>query len=127
MDTEVAKALTTDNIIDITTTGRKTGQLRRIEIRFDNLGGELVITGMPSTRRSWYANMVAHPEFTFHLKMSMRADIPAKATPITDSAERRDVYTRLAETWRWSEERKSQELAGWIETAALVRLELDNG
>ena len=88
MDTAVAKALTTDNIIDITTTGRKTGQLRRIEIRFDNLGGELVITGMPGTRRSWYANMVAHPEFTFHLKERTHADIPAKATPITDSAER---------------------------------------
>ena len=44
---QVQQALTTGQVIDITTIGRKSGQLRRIEIWFHNLDGRLYITGTP--------------------------------------------------------------------------------
>lgn len=69
MDEAIKQALDQDRTIDITTTGRKTGQLRHTEIWFHNLDGELYITGTPG-RRDWYANLLGDPEFTFHLKES---------------------------------------------------------
>src|SRR5437870_1705763 len=80
MDGPVKQALERDRTIDITTRGRKTGQPRRKEIWFHNVEGRLYITGTPG-RRDWYANLLAHPEFTFHLKQSVRADLPAVACP----------------------------------------------
>jgi F420H(2)-dependent quinone reductase len=45
-----------DRVIDITTTGRKTGEPRRIEIWFHRLDGRYFITGAPGRPRDWYAN-----------------------------------------------------------------------
>ena len=83
MDDKIKQALATDQTIDITTTGRASGQPRRIEIWFHYIDEQVYITGTPG-KRDWYANMVAHPDMTFHLKESIQADIPATATPITD-------------------------------------------
>ena len=47
MDATIQQALEKERTIDITTTGRKTGQPRRIEIWFHNLDGDLYITGLP--------------------------------------------------------------------------------
>jgi hypothetical protein len=47
MDDAIKQALERDLTIDITTTGRKTGQPRRIEIWFHNLDGDLYRTGLP--------------------------------------------------------------------------------
>jgi hypothetical protein len=41
MDEQVKQALEQGGVIDITTSGRKTGQARRIEIRFHNIDGHL--------------------------------------------------------------------------------------
>jgi deazaflavin-dependent oxidoreductase (nitroreductase family) len=94
MDEQIQRALEQDRTIDITTTGRKSGEPRRIEIWFFNVDGRLFITGMP-VKRSWYANLVAHPEFTFHLKESVHADLPARATPITDPLQRREIMAKI--------------------------------
>jgi hypothetical protein len=94
MNEQVKQALERDRTIDITTIGRKTGLLRRIEIWFHNLEGCLYITGLPGSR-DWYANLVANPAFTFHLKESVQADLPARATPIVDEAQRRDILARI--------------------------------
>src|SRR6476619_4847515 len=83
MDEQIRTALETDRAIDITTIGRRSGQPRRIEMAFHNLDGQIYITGTPG-KRDWYANLVANPDFTFHLKRSATADLPAHATPITD-------------------------------------------
>ena len=95
MNNEAASALATDQVIDITTTGRQTGQPRRIEIWFHRLDDQYYITGTPGRPRSWYANLVSHPQFTFHLKESATADLPATARPITDPAEREKVLDRI--------------------------------
>ena len=81
MSPDIEQALAQDRVIDITTIGRKTGEPRRIEIWFHRIDGRYWITGTPGAR-SWYANLVAHPDFTFHLKESAQADLAAVATPI---------------------------------------------
>ena len=81
-----------DRTIDITTVGRRTGQPRRIEIVFYRLGDDIYLSGIPAPKqRDWLANLSAHPQFTFHLKHGVVADLPAMATAISDPAERRRV------------------------------------
>ena len=108
MDSAIEHALKTDNLIDITTVGKKTGQPRTIEIVFHNFDGVLYITGTPG-RRDWYANLLANPQFTFHVKQSAQADLPAKATPITDEATRRQVLSQVVAKWN-----KQNELEAFV-------------
>jgi len=119
MDDAVRRALETDLVIDITTTGKKTGRSRRKEIWFHNLDGQLYITGSPG-QRDWYANLVTNPDFTFHLKRSTRADLPARATPILDKARRREVLQKIHE--RFKERR--WDLDEWVERSPLVQVEI---
>jgi len=101
MDEKIRQALTRGRTVDITTTGRRSGEPRRIEIVFHNIGGRIYLSGMPSRRRrSWLANLEADPHFTFHLKGSTRADLPATARIIADEAEGRAVLTEVARAWR---------------------------
>jgi deazaflavin-dependent oxidoreductase (nitroreductase family) len=118
MDKEVKEALERDRTIDITTTGRKTGQPRRKEIWFHNLDGRLFITGTPG-RRDWYANMLANPNFTFHLKRSVQADLPARARPVLDQASRRDIIARINQHLG-----RSRDLDAWVAGSPLVEVEL---
>jgi deazaflavin-dependent oxidoreductase (nitroreductase family) len=118
MDERVQHALTHDRTIDITTRGRKTGQLRHTEIWFHTLEGQVYITGTPG-RRDWYANLLAHPEFTFHLKQSMTADLPARATPILDRARRRAIIARIHQKLGGS-----RDLEAWVKGSPLVAVEL---
>jgi deazaflavin-dependent oxidoreductase (nitroreductase family) len=101
VDDNVRRALRHGQTIDITTTGRRTGLPRRIEIVFHNFGGRLYITGRPSAqrKRAWLLNLEADPRFTFHLKRPVVADLPATARIITDEAERRAVFTEVVKVW----------------------------
>jgi len=99
-DERVRQALRRGHTIDITTTGRRTGLPRRIEIVFHVIDGHTYITGMPRVeRRSWLANLEADPHFTFHLKGAVRADLPARARIITDESERRAIFGEVVKTW----------------------------
>src|SRR5919205_475508 len=101
MDERVKSALEHGGVIDITTTGSKSGQPRRIAIVFHNIDGKLYISGMPRPeKRKWLANLEVNPKFTFHLKRGVHADLPAKARVITDEDERRQVLTEVARNWR---------------------------
>ena len=120
MDAAVENALKTDGLIDITTIGNKSGKPHKIEIAFHNFDGVLYISGMPG-RRDWYANLVAKPQFTFHLKQSAQADIPATATPITDEAERRRVLSKVVAKWN-----KQNELEAFMQSSPLVEVQLDS-
>lgn len=116
---EVQQALETDRLIDITTTGRKTGQPRRIEMWFHNLDGRLYITGIPGRPRDWLANMIAHPEFTFHLKESVQADLPARAIPIVDEAARREVLSGILHKLG-----RGENVESWVAASPLVEVML---
>lgn len=101
MDQQVQNALTQGHVIDITTTGRKSGQPRRIEIVFHAINGGVYISGYPRPRkRDWLGNLEAHPDFTFHLKGEVKADLPARARPITDPEERRPLLIEVQKTWQ---------------------------
>lgn len=101
MDEAVRRALAQGGIIDITTTGRRTGLPRRIEIALHSIGGRLYISGMPRAdrKRSWLANLEADPRLVVHLKRGIVADLPAVARVITDEAERREVLRAVARAW----------------------------
>jgi deazaflavin-dependent oxidoreductase (nitroreductase family) len=86
----------------MTTTGRKSGQPRRIELVFHNIDGRVIVSGKPG-RRDWYANVLANPDITFHLVGPVQADLPALARPITEPVERRRVMEQVASNWRSSD------------------------
>ena len=98
---DVLRALRHGHTIDITTTGRRTGQPRRIEIVFFNIGGRIYITGLPNPRheRAWLLNLEADPHMTFHLKRPVTADLAATARVIRDPDERRPILERVAQAW----------------------------
>lgn len=102
MDPAIARALDHGHTIDITTTGRRSGQPRRIEIVFFNFGGRLYISGMPRAERerAWLSNLRADNRLTFHLKGPVAADLPATARVIDDPAERKPILDQVARIWR---------------------------
>jgi deazaflavin-dependent oxidoreductase (nitroreductase family) len=122
MDEAIKGALARGHTIDITTTGKRTGQPRRIEIVFHNFGGRLFISGVPSPRkRSWIANLEANPRLTFHLKgPAVSAELPATARVITDDAERREILPLVANVWR------RQDLDAMIAMSPLIEVTLDD-
>ena len=102
VDQRIVQALAHGHTIDITTTGRLTGAPRRIEIVFHNLDGRIYISGIPNPhrQRAWLRNLEGDPDFTFHLKGPVVADLPARARVISDPEERRIVLARIARIWR---------------------------
>jgi deazaflavin-dependent oxidoreductase (nitroreductase family) len=102
MDDPIRAALSRGGTIDITTTGRRTGRPRRIEIVFHRIDGRMWISGMPSSRkRAWLANLESDPHLIVHLKGPLAvADLPATARVVTDETERRQILERVAQAWR---------------------------
>ena len=87
-----------DRTIDITTTGRRTGEPRRIEIVFYREAADVYLSGIPAPKqRDWLINLRANPHFTFHLKHGLVADLPAVATVVADPTERRRVLAVFVE------------------------------
>jgi len=116
-----------DRTVDITTTGRRTGQPRRIEIVFYRTGDDIYLSGIPGpTTRDWLANLADHPQFTFHLKHGVVADLPATATVVVDPAERRRVLALFVEQFNdrrapdspWPEAVLDQ----WVEASPLAKV-----
>lgn len=118
----IRRALSRGNVIDITTTGRRSGQPRRIEIVFHVFDGHIYISGRPRAhrRRSWLANLEADPHLTFHLKQVVRADLPATARIVIDPDERRLVIRRIIET-AWH----SMDLETMVAHSPLIEVTID--
>ena len=122
MSDDTTTALARDRVIDITTTGRRTGEPRRIEIWYHRVDGRYYITGTPGRPRDWYANLVAHPTFTFHLKESATADLPATARAVTDPAEREKVFAGLLTPLAAFTRKPGQEPEAWVADSPLVEV-----
>ena len=117
---EINAALQGVNTVDITTTGRKSGKPRKLEIVFHNIDGRIYISGSPSPRRrSWLANLDANPKMTFHLKGKVRADLPATARVIGDEAERRTILPHIARNWG------RKDLETMVQQSPLIEVTLD--
>jgi len=117
---QTRRALSRGHTVDITTTGRQSGQPRRIEVVFHSFDGRLYISGMPRReRRSWLANLDADPRVTFHLKGAVQADLPARARIIVDPAEREEVLRRIAQAWRRTD------IDTMVRWSPLIEVEID--
>mgnify|MGYP000852731841 FL=1 len=102
----IARALRHDRLVDIVTTGARSGLPRTTEIWFTSVGGRIIICGTPGAtgtgprmRRDWLANLKAHPEFTFCLKESVSACLRARAVPIVDPEDRRRIMSAPETRW----------------------------
>ena len=100
MNDTIRAALSTGGIVDLTTTGRRTHQPRRIEIVVHAIDGRIVISGMPRReKRAWIANIEADPRVTIHLKRDVVADLAGTARIVTDDQERRQLLAHVARAW----------------------------
>ena len=115
LDERVQRALSRGHRMDITTTGRRSGEPRRIELVFHNVDGRILISGRPGFPRGWVANLRANPRFTFHLKGAVQADLPATARVVTDTAERERLLAPIAAGWGY-------ELSLMVASAPLVEV-----
>jgi deazaflavin-dependent oxidoreductase (nitroreductase family) len=116
-----------ERTVDITTTGRTSGEPRRIEIVFYQFEGDVYLSGIPAPKkRAWLANLAAEPVFTFHLKNGVVADLPAKATVIEDPQERRRVLAVFVD--QFNEHRAPDGpypvavLDEWVESSPLAKV-----
>ena len=98
MTDTVRRALATDPTIDITTTGRRSGQPRRIEIWMMVVDDRFFVTGTPGPR-DWLANLRANPSLVVHVRGDSPADLDAVATEVRDEATRRAVLEHLTTSW----------------------------
>ena len=123
MDERIRAAHAAGQVIDITTTGRRSGEPRRIEIVYHVIDGRIFISGTPrpGRTRAWIHNLTADPHLTFHLKGAVRADLPATARVITDEAERRRVMSWIT-THAW----KNQDLETMVDASPLIEVTLDD-
>jgi deazaflavin-dependent oxidoreductase (nitroreductase family) len=126
-----ASSTLADRTIDITTTGRRSGRPRRIEIVFYRLDDDIYLSGIPAPKqRDWLANLAAHPDFTFHLKHGVIADLPATATVITDPKERRQVLAVFVEQFNARQGPDSPwptaVLDEWVEGSPLAKVTFSN-
>ena len=121
MDDPIPAALSRGGLIDITTTGRTSGEPRRLEIVFHRIDGRMWISGMPSPRRrSWIANLAADPHLTVHLKGPVAvADLAATARIVDDPTERRHILERVARAWRRTD------LDAMVATSPLIEVTID--
>jgi deazaflavin-dependent oxidoreductase (nitroreductase family) len=114
-----------DRTIDITTTGRRSGAARRIEICFYRVGDDIYLSGIPAVRtRDWLVNLAANPDFVFHLKNGVVADLAARATVIVDPADRRRVLSAIVDEFNERHDADSPypraDLDEWIEHSPLA-------
>lgn len=123
LDDATRGALRQSQVIDLTTTGRRTGQPRRIEIFLHHDDGRLYITGMPRADRTrdWIHNIAADPHVVVHLKQSVVADVPATARVVTDLDERRPFIEAAARRWRRTD------VPEMLQHSPLIVLSVDEG
>ena len=121
MNESIRAALSRGGVIDITTTGRRSGEPRRIEIVFHRIDSRIWISGIPSPdRRDWIANLEADPRLVVHLKgPAVVADLPATARIVSDPAERRSILERVAQAWRRTD------LDAMVATSPLIEVTID--
>ena len=122
MDDRIRRSLAHAQTIDITTTGRRTGQPRRLEIVYHVFEGRIYISGSPNPdrTRAWLLNLAADPHMTFHLKGDVSADLPATARIITDDAERRRILAYIVTVW------KNQDVETMNRYSPLIEVTIDD-
>ncbi|KRC88733.1 hypothetical protein ASE25_12925 [Terrabacter sp. Root85] len=104
---------------EISTVGRRSGRVTRIEIWYVVVDGQIVLTGTPGSRH-WLANLRAHREAVLHLR-EPPDDRAVVADEVTDPAVRRHV---TEEAWRLQPWYAAQpySMDEWVSGSPMVRL-----
>ncbi len=119
----ITQALRTDLTIDLTTVGRRSGKPRRIEIWLLSVDDRLILTGTPG-RRDWFANLLANPSCTVHLKQAIRADLAATAQLVSDPDLRRHILEHRDAAWY---RQQGDDFAALLAEAPMVELTIELG
>lgn len=122
MDDDLRRALAGHQTFDITTTGRRTGNRRRLEIWYFVVDGELYITGTPG-RRDWIANLLADPRMTVHVTHGEPLERDGTGEVLTVTEDRRRIMERIRELEPWYAE-QGHALDEWVASSPLVRVDL---
>lgn len=80
---------------DLSTVGRRSGRVRRVETWYVLVDGRIVVTGTPGPR-DWLANLRDDPGAILHLRDPVR-DVAVTAHEVT---ERNDRLRVVAAAWR---------------------------
>ncbi len=123
-------ATTEERTIDITTTGRRSGEPRRIETAFYRFEDSVYLSGIPTEKpRAWLLNLIDEPRFIFHLKYAVTADLPATATVITDPVERERILTQFVDEFAKRHTADSPwpifPLSEWLQNSPLARVSFE--
>jgi len=105
---------------DVSTIGRRSGTVRRIEIWYVVIDGQIVLTGTPGSR-SWLANLRDHPEAVLHLRDPSR-DVAVVAREVTDPARRRRVAEEAGRLQPWYAD-QPYSIDDWVADSPMVVLE----
>ena len=115
-----------ERTVDITTTGRRSGAPRRIEVWFYREGDENYLSGSPGPR-AWAGNLRADPSFTFHLKHGLEIDLPARGVIVEDDDERRRVFSHIVDDLNQPSNpariQQPTRLEDWVAGSPLVRID----
>ena len=103
--------------IDLTTTGRHSGNPARIEIWWFHVEDRFIITGTPG-KRDWYANVLANPDVVIHAPFG---DYSGRASIIEDADFKRRVFTDPQISWY----RSQTELDRLVSLAPMIEVSLD--
>lgn len=120
MEASVWRALERGLTCDITTTGRRSGLPRRIEIWYFVVDGRVYLTGTPGPR-DWLANLRVDPRLTFHVKEGASADLAARAAIVDDPDERRRVMAAVMAQNGWFRAQRF-DLEAWVAGSPLVEV-----
>lgn len=125
MDETISRAVRGGLTCDITTTGRRSGRPSRIEIWYFVVDGVVYLTGTPGPR-DWYANLLADPRLTFHVKEGAHAELAAVAEPVLDPVERRRVMGAVMVGNSWFRAQRF-DLDAWVAGSPLVAIRFADG
>lgn len=107
---------------DVSTLGRRSGAVRRIEIWYVIVDGQIVLTGTPGPR-SWLANLRLHPEAVLHLRDPSR-DLAVLGREVTDHERRRHVAEEAGRLQPWYAE-QPYSIDDWVADSPMVVLDPD--
>lgn len=118
-DEAVWDRLASTMTVDITTIGRRSGQMRRIEIWAFVFEDRYIITGTPGPR-DWLANLRADPSIWVHLPGG--PDLSGTAQEVDDEMFKRRFFESGAASWY----RSMEDLDRLVETAPMIEVTFDD-
>jgi len=118
---EVLKNLAGEDFCYLTTTGRVTGRLHKIEIWFGARGNSLSLLSGGGRESDWVKNLLKKPEVTVRIAKTI---FSATARLVADPEEETAARYMLAEKYQeWEQERT---LSEWARTALVVGIDLNS-